>query len=156
MIGFGNSKSTFIGPTTNIQMVMPFEKSEDVPDSVTQNFGSNYNSLLPDSWKKYFPFFEAYYAGLAGRTEIIAHGTTVNPNYYKAQPYYPLTPTAGCLCTKEIWDNIDGKRRESDQQKLVNTLKIVGGANGYCVVVEIDDLQKSVSLSDILPYLKKP
>ena len=26
MFGFGNSKSSFIGPTTNIQMVMPFEK----------------------------------------------------------------------------------------------------------------------------------
>ena len=154
MIGFGNSKSTFIGPTTNIQMVMPFEKSEDVPDSVTQNFGLNYASLLPDSWKNYFPLFEAYYAGLAGRTEIIAHGTTVNPDYYKAQPYYPLTPTAGCLCTKEIWDNVDGQRKESDQQKLVNALKIVGGANGYCVVVEIDDQQKSISIKDIIPYLK--
>jgi hypothetical protein len=155
MIGFGNSKSTFIGPTTNIQMVMPFEKSEDVPDSVTQYFGSNYKNLLPDSWKNYFQFFEAYYAGLAGRTEIIAHGTTVNPDYYKTQPYYPLTPTAGCLCTKELWDTIDGKRKESDQQKLVNTLKLVGGANGYCVVIEIDDLQKPVSIGDVLPYLKK-
>lgn len=154
MIGFGNSKNSFIGPTTNIQMVMPFEKSEDVPDSVTQNFGLNYGNMLPASWKKYFPFLETYHAGLAGRTEIIAHGTTVNPDYYKNQSYYPLTPTAGCLCTKEIWSNVDGKRMESDQQKLVNVLKAAGGANGYCVVVEIDDQQKAVGITDILAYLK--
>jgi hypothetical protein len=43
---------------------------------------------------------------------------------------------------------------ESDQQKLVNALKAAGGPNGYCIVIEIDDQQKPVSLSDILPYLK--
>ena len=154
MFGFGNSKSSFIGPTTNIQMVMPFEKSEDLPDSVTQSFGKAYVSVLPDSWKEYYPIYESYYAGLAGRTEIIAHGTTVNPEYYKAQPYYPLTPTEGCLCTKEIWSKVDGKRMESDQQKLVNALIAAGGANGYCIVIEIDDQQKPVSLHEILPYLK--
>jgi hypothetical protein len=154
MFGFGNSKSSFIGPTTNIQMVMPFEKSEDLPDSVTQSFGKAYASLLPDSWKKYYPIYESYYAGLAGRTEIIAHGTTINPEYYKGQPYYPLTPTEGCLCTKEIWSKVDGKRMESDQQKLVNALMAAGGTNGYCIVIEIDDQQKPVSLHDILPYLK--
>ena len=154
MFGFGNSKSSFIGPTTNIQMLMPFEKSEDLPDTVTQAFGKAYASLLPDSWKKYYPIYESYYAGLAGRTEIIAHGTTVNPEYYKAQPYYPLTPTEGCLCTKEIWSKVDGKRMESDQQKLVNALMAAGGANGYCIVIEINDQQKPVSLHEILPYLK--
>ena len=110
--------------------------------------------MLPDSWKEYYPIYESYYAGLAGRTEIIAHGTTVNPEYYKAQPYYPLTPTEGCLCTKEIWSKVDGKRMQSDQQKLVNALMAAGGANGYCVVIEIDDRQKPVSLNDILAYLK--
>ena len=155
MFGFGNSKSSFIGPTTNIQMVMPFEKSEDQPDSVTQFFGKAYASLVPDSWKKYYPIYESYYAGLAGRTEIIAHGTTVNPEYYKAQPYYPLTPTAGCLCTKEIWSTVDGKRMESDQQKLVNALMAAGGAIGYCIVIEIDDKQKTVLLNEILPFLKQ-
>lgn len=155
MIGFGVSSGSFIGPTQNIQMVLPFEKSEDVPDSVTQNFGKTYASLIPDSWKAAYPFYEAWYAGLAGRTEIIAHGTTVNPAYYKNQPYYPLTPTQGCLCTKEIWSESNGKRIESDQQKLVNAVKAAGGAIGYCVVVEIDDQQKPVSINDILPYLKK-
>ena len=155
MIGLGVSKSSFIGPTTNIQMVMPYEHSEDVPDSVTYNLGSSYTQLLPGSWKNYFPAYESYYAGLAGRTEIIAHGTTVNPEYYKNETYYPLTPTQGCLATKETWSAVDGKRMESDQQKLVDAIKKAGGADGYCIVIEIDDQQKPVSIDEILSYLNK-
>jgi hypothetical protein len=48
---------------------------------------------------------------------------------------------------------VDGRRIKSDQQKLVNAVKAAGGANGYVVVIEIDDKQKAVSLADILPYL---
>jgi hypothetical protein len=154
VFGFDTSKSAAIGPTTNIQMVLPYEQSQDVGDSVTRSLGDNYRYLLPASWKSYYPVFEAYYAGKAGRTEIIAHGTTVNPEYYKKQTYYPLTPTEGCLCTKEIWRPTDGKRIESDQQKLADAVKKAGGANGYCIVIEIDDQQKPVGLADILPFLK--
>lgn len=155
MTGFDVSKGTAIGPTTNVQMVLPYERSTDVSDSVTKLLGDNYKNMVPYSWKQYNPFFEAWYAGKAGRTEIIAHGTTVNPQYYKKKPYYPLTPTQGCLTTKEIWSGIDGKRMVSDQQKLFNALKSAGGADGYCVVIEIDDQQKPVSLPDILPYLNQ-
>ena len=154
VFGFDVSKSIFIGPTTNIQMVLPYENSPDVADSVTRLLGDNYRFLLPDSWKNYYPVYEAYHAGKAGRTEIIAHGTTVNPAYYNKQPYYPLTPTQGCLCTKEIWSTLDGKRMESDQQKLVDAVMQAGGADGYCIVIEIDDQQKPVSVKEILPFLK--
>jgi len=154
VFGFDTSKSNVIGPTTNIQMVLPYEQSMDVSDSVTRSLGDNYRFLLPASWKNYYPAFEAYYAGKAGRTEIISHGTTVNPEYYKDQTYYPLTPTQGCLCTKEIWSTVDGKRIESNQQKLVDAVKKAGGANGYCIVIEIDDQQKPVSLKEIVPFLK--
>ena len=153
--GFAISKGSFIGPTTNLQMVLPYEQSADVPDSVTRVLGDNYSSLLPASWKNYFPFFEAYYAGRAGRSEIIAHGTTMNPVYYKKQIYYPISPTQGCLCTKEIWSAIDGRRTASDQQRLVNAVKKAGGPQGYCIVVEIDDQQKPVSIHDILPLLNQ-
>ena len=43
---------------------------------------------------------------------------------------------------------------QSDQQKLVDVLKAAGCANGYCIVIEINDQQKPVSLHEILPYLK--
>ncbi|MEP7110086.1 MAG: hypothetical protein ABI760_18975 [Ferruginibacter sp.] len=160
MYGFDTSKSNFIGPTTNIQLTMPFETSlrhffsdSSITDSVwTEEW---YKKLLPGIFKNCGPLFESFYAGKAGRTEIIAHGTTVDPGYYAGETYYPQTPTMGCLCTKEIWSDTDGRRLESDQQKLVSALQMAGGANGYCVVIEIDDAPKPVTIGDILPLLKQ-
>ena len=159
MFGFAVSKSNFIGPTPNIQLTMPAETSiqhfmndSAITDTVwTENW---YKKLLPPQWKNYTPFYESYYAGKAGRTEIIAHGSTVNPAYYKGQPYYPLTPTMGCLCTKEIWNEEDGKRTASDQQLLVNAIQQAGGANGYYIVIELNDEERPVTMEDILPFLK--
>jgi hypothetical protein len=155
MYGFGVSMSNFIGPTANVQMGMPvelsiqkfFDDSTILDSTWTIDW---YQKLIPKKLQNYLPLYGSYYSGIAGRSEIIAHGTTIDPNYYSGKPFYPLTPTQGCLCTKEIWD---GKRLESDQQKLVNGLLKAGGANGYCVVFEIDDKQVPVTIKDILPYL---
>lgn len=158
MHGFDISMSSFIGPTANIQLSMPVETSlqkflidSTIPDTVWNI--DYYRQLIPGDLKNYLPLYYSYYAGLAGRTEIIAHGTTVDPRFYVSKPYFPLTPTAGCLCTKEIWN---GKRLESDQQKLVNALLKAGGANGYCVVIELNDKEAPISINDILPFLPKP
>ncbi|MGN6532695.1 MAG: hypothetical protein ACTHK0_13205 [Ginsengibacter sp.] len=156
MYGFGVSMSNFIGPTANVQMGMPVELSipKFVDDSTILDSTWTmdwYQKLIPQKLKNYLPLYESYYAGLAGRSEIIAHGTTIDPDYYSGKPYYPLTPTQGCLCTKEIWN---GKRLESDQQKLVNALLKAVGAKGYCVVIEIDDKQEPVTIRDLLPYLQ--
>lgn len=155
MHGFGVSMSNFIGPTANIQLSMPVEESikrflrdSSVRDTVW-NIGY-YKNLIPQPLQDYLPLYNSYYAGLGGRTEIIAHGTTIDPNFYLNKPYFPLTPTQGCLCTREIWN---GKRLESDQQKLVNALLKAGGADGYCLVIDLDDKQSEVTLKDILPYL---
>lgn len=159
MYGFDVSRAIYIGPTKNIQLTMPIEttlqhflKDSTIIDSVWTE--SYYKKLLPTSCKKYFPLYQTYYAGAAGRYEIIAHGTTVNPEYYKGQSYYPYTPTEGCLCTKEIWSELTGKLTISDQQKLTEALQAAGGPDGYCVVIELDDQQKPVSINEILPLLK--
>jgi len=159
MYGFDKSKIDAIGPTENIQLTMPFEtsvqhflKDSTITDSVWTK--ELYQQLLPKALQKYHPLFQSYYASAIGRTEIIAHGTTVDTAFYRGQPYFPLTPTEGCLCTKEIWSATDGRRTESNQQKLVDAVKKAGGADGYLIVIEIDDQQKPVSLSEILPYLK--
>lgn len=155
MNGFGVSMSSFIGPSANVQLAMPGETSikkflgdSSIADSVWTT--EYYNRLIPKDLRNYLPLYYSYYAGLAGRSEIIAHGTTVDPVYYLNEPYYPLTPSQGCLCTKEVWD---GKRIESDQQKLVNALLQAGGAHGYCVVIELDDKGAPVNMDDILPYI---
>ena len=156
MYGFGVSMSSFIGPSVNVQMGIPFETSikkflsdSSISDSVWNI--DYYKRLIPRQLQHYGPLYYSYYSGEAGRSEIIAHGTTVDPNFYLHQSYYPLTPSQGCLCTREIWD---GKRIESDQQQLVNALLKAGGANGYCVVIELNDKAIPVKLKDILPYLK--
>lgn len=156
MYGFDVSKSAMIGPTQNIQLTMPFEtsvrhflKDSTISDTATWT-EAYYKKLLPANFKNFQPLMQTYFASQIGRTEIIAHGTTVDPAYYKGQPYYPQTPTEGCLCTKENWD-ANGNRLESDQQKLVNAVKIAGGPDGYIIVIEIDDQQKPVTLADIFP-----
>lgn len=159
MNGFDVSKNLSIGPTTNIQLMMPAETSsafftgdESQKDSSTSL--QAYEQLLPASIRRYFPLYESYYAGKAGRYEIIAHGSTVNPAYYIGKSYYPFTPTAGCLAAKEVWNEQDGSRQQSDQQWLVEAIKKSGSGNGYLIVIEINDLNKAVSLEDVLPYLK--
>ncbi len=153
MFGFGVSSSQFIGPTANVQMGMPVElkknKFFDNNSDTSQWTLNDYMALLPNGLKDYLPLQESFYAGMAGRNEIIAHGTTIDPEYNRKKPYYPMTPTEGCLCTKEFWD---GKLIYSDQQKLVNALLAAGGANGYVVVFELDDKQEPVTMADVVKY----
>ncbi len=159
MDGFDHSKSSFIGPTSNIQLTMPFEfkashfyKDISLSDSAWDI--ARYKKLLPVNFRNYSPMQQTYYAGKAGRTEIIAHGTTVYPGYYQSTPFYPLTPTQGCLCAKEIWSESTGMLLESDQQKLSNAITKAGGPHGYAIVINIDDKQEPVSINDIIPFLK--
>ncbi len=159
MDGFDTSKSFFIGPTTNVQLTMPFEfkashfyKDSSLIDTVWDI--KNYRKLLPDNFKKFQPIYGSYYAGKAGRTEIIAHGTTLDTAFYTSKVYAPYTPTAGCLCTKEIWNKKTGVVEISDQFLLAQAIKKAGGANGYLIVIEIDDKKASVTLSDVLQFLK--
>ncbi len=157
--GFAVSKNAFIGPTTNIQIVMPFEadpkkyfKDENLGNDWSKDL---YKNLLPESWKNYFPIYEAFYAGKAGRTEIIAHGTTINPDYYKDQIYFPYTPSLGCLTANEIWSEETGELLESDQLRLVNKLKEFNAEKGFFILVEIDDQLKDVTIADLLKYILK-
>lgn len=147
------SKNIFIGPMLNLQTVLPFEVKpfdyfhNELKDSIWKS--ELYSNLLPESWKDYLPIYEAYYAGKAGRNEIIAHGTTIDPNFYKNKSYFPFTPSMGCLTTKEIWSEETGTLIESDQLKLMNTLSQFSDLNGYLVVVNIDDRKSPVEFSEV-------
>ncbi|MEO6453411.1 MAG: hypothetical protein ABIN97_05030 [Ginsengibacter sp.] len=156
MHGFSVSKSNFIGPSPNIQLSLPVEMSprQFIDSTIQDSIWSIelYAGLIPQHLRQYSPLYNSFYAGLAGRTEIIAHGTTIDAEYYKSQIYYPHTPSQGCLSTKEIWN---GKRIESNQKKLVNALLQAGGADGYCVVLELNDKQQPVMIEEILPFLSK-
>ena len=159
MDGFDTSKSMFIGPTTNVQLMMPYEgtPAHFYKDSTIANWDSAaYSKLLPQGLQQYYPLYSTFFAGKAGRTEIIAHGTTVDPEWYKGNPFYPLTPTAGCLCTKEIWNGSTGLLTESDQKKLAAAITKAGGPQGYAVVINIDDKNSPVLLTELKKYIQVP
>ena len=61
----------------------------------------------------------------------------------------------GCLTSKEIWDEETGQRSQSDQQKLINAMIPAGGAQGYAIVINLDDEQRAVSLYDIVPLIER-
>ncbi len=148
------SQNVFIGPTPTLQTVMPFEVSVSEFFHSTDTKGqeweiSRYSDLLPDSWKEYTPIYEAYYAGQAGRTEIIAHGSTIDPEFYRNEPFYPLTPSLGCMTAYERWNDQTGVCEQSRQLQLVNRLKKSGDLNGFLIVVEINDIKKPVSMADL-------
>ena len=108
-----------------------------------------YDQRLPANWRGWAPFHEAWLAGLAGRDEMLAHGTAADARPYLGQPYFPGTPTDGCLTAQEFW-SADGRLQRSDQLALVRAYTRSGVDHGYLVVVEIDDAARPVVLEDVL------
>ncbi len=156
MNGFDTSNNYFIGTTTNIQLSMPHEyHRKEIDGNIVDTTWTmeQYKNLLPISFQNYEPLYESFYAGKAGRTEIIAHGTTVDPNFYKGNTYYPYTPTMGCLTCIETWSSKTGLLQTSNQLLLTQALQKAGGANGYLLVIEIDDKKAPITFSDIKKYL---
>jgi hypothetical protein len=82
---------------------------------------------------------ETFEAGKLGRSEIIAHGTTINPAYYHKKKYFPNTPSMGCLCSPESW-NTKGERIYSSQAAWINELKKIKKQPTYLIVADISDL----------------
>jgi hypothetical protein len=175
------SRTNFIGPTPNLQLLLPFEGSWDryflLPqagqtltqpqhhrpptDTSTRDSLPSidslrlYEELLPAAWRDYAPMKEAWSAGQIGRTEIIAHGTTIDPEYFKDKPFYPLTPTMGCLCAKELWNPTTGHLLVSEQFNLVSAFLSTPGNKGYLFVINLDDQRKPVSRDELEELVKK-
>jgi hypothetical protein len=158
--GFGRSTNLFIGPTENVQTVLPFEAkpfeffhSSNSADTMWSR--ERYANLLPPSWRDYLPIYTAYYAGQAGRWDIIAHGTTIDPELSHGKPYFPNAPTLGCLSAAESWSPNNGERVWSDQQTLIDVMQSIGFEKGYLIVVELGDERRAVLLRDVLPILDR-
>lgn len=135
--GFAVSKNLWIGPSTNLQMVMPFE-NENAFFSGAPNPEGYYRSILGTQLNTYPQLWESFQAGKLGRTEIIAHGTTIDPAFYRGQPYYPCTPSLGCLCSPEIWDE-DGCRSASAQAIWIHALQKQNPLPQWLIVAEVSD-----------------
>jgi hypothetical protein len=150
--GVDTSHNNFIGPTPNLQMFLPNEcwwrvflpADRDSTDPV-----SAYRSLLPETWMYWEPMMQSFTAGKLGRTEVIAHGTTIDPEYFRGRPFYPLTPTMGCLCARESWNTTTGKLIDSEQFKLANTFLSTPVMRGYLFLIEMDGQQGPVRAEEL-------
>ena len=155
--GTGTSVDTiWIGPTPYLNSFLPIESSlsDFSHQADTEGWSEEkYTEFLPASWRNYFPIKEAWRAGLAGRNEILAHGTTVNSDYYRKESFYPGTPSAGCLVAMEYWSKIDGRLLHSDQLSLVKAFSSTGSLQGFMVVINLDDLPRTVVLADVIDQI---
>lgn len=136
--GFDTSDNNWIGPTTNLQMCLPFEKAKLPFFEMDTSYQKIYEKLLGPSLYQYNSLWESFTAGRIGRTEIIAHGTTINPAFYKNQSYYPNTPSLGCLCSPEIW-NDEGEVIYSSQYKWIKLVMLMKPMPLYLIVADISD-----------------
>ena len=153
IVGAGTATNPWIGPTPYLHSKVPKEASvaEFEHAAVEGDWSeARYESFLPPSWRGYFPFKEAWLAGQAGRDEMLMHGTTINPEYYRNNPYYPGTPSAGCLVAMEYWSKPDGRLVHSDQLTLAKAFTAGGNDQGYLAVVELDDRPAPVNLADVV------
>lgn len=153
IVGWYITPTKSIGPTPNVLTRLPFEVPPDIffHHKIKSKRWSidNYETLIPKSWKNYFPLYESFYAGKSGRKLLIMHGSTDNLEFYKNEPYYPHTPTQGCLSSIEIWNTDTGKVIKSDQAKLMNEFYSTGVLEGYLVVIEINDKKAPVTLKEL-------
>jgi hypothetical protein len=158
--GTAISKNVFIGPTPNLQMSMMHEVNTPkfthyFPIVFNAPPEKIYRSYFPESWQNWSGLMEAYNAGKIGRSEIIAHGTTIDPEWFAGKSYYPISPTLGCLCGREIWDTNTGRIKYSDQLELVNTFIETPGTKGYLIVIDIDNKEAPVSKKEIEIFIKQ-
>jgi hypothetical protein len=155
ILGVQASDSSFIGPSPVLHTVLPNEETvahyfHDQTRASEKWSRELYRDILPPSWRDYVPVYEAYAAGEIGRSEILVHGTTIDPEFYKGLPYYPNSPSMGCMCALELWSSDDGHCLHSDQLALVNAYTSLQGQNGFVVVVELDDQSRPVDIYDVL------
>lgn len=172
IMGVGQETNPYIGRTPYIETALPIEKTpaEFFHEPKYENTSwtmTLYTDMLPTEWQNYWPTQLAWYAGKAGRCYMYSHGTTIDPDYYLGMPWYPNTPSLGCLTCKEIWNPATGKAFQSDQLALYNawisachnlnphqvwTLKTPPNEKltGYCAVIELDNAQRPVALAEVL------
>jgi hypothetical protein len=152
--GTAISSNVFIGPTPNLQTAMMHEVNTPVfthyfPIVFNATPERIYRSYFPENWQNWAGMMEAYDAGRIGRSEIIAHGSTIDPEWFAGETYYPLSPTLGCLSGLELWNKKTGRIDRSDQLELVNTFIETAGTKGYMMVINLDDKKAPVTREEV-------
>ena len=159
--GAGRAASNvWIGATPYLHTKVPLEASvaefeQRAPGSDEPAWSeARYTALLPAAWRGYAPLREAWLAGRAGRDEMLMHGSTMDPQDYRGQPYFPGTPSAGCLVAMEYWGP-DGALLHSDQLALLKAFTGSGQDRGYLLLLELDAAPTPVSLAEVIAAVRE-
>jgi hypothetical protein len=152
------SENIYIGTSPTLVSYVPFEIAVDSFFHQVEQGNiwtlDRYWTMFPPEFKNTPSLTQAYWAGKAGRNEMILHGTTIDESYYQNQPYYPFTPSMGCITAKELWDK-NGNLAQSEQQKLLQAFKKNTDAKGFLYVLNLSDKQEAVTLEEILEFVNK-
>ncbi len=107
-----------------------------------------YKTLLPPSWRAYFPMHQSYWAGKAGRNLFRIHGSGESADFFSNSQRFPESqgwnPTIGCLSALEVYDET-GRLKRADMPKILDALAAAGSpetvdaVSGYLIVVEVPD-----------------
>lgn len=158
--GTAVSGNVFIGPTPNLQTAMPYEVP--LPEfihyfPIVQNAGPErvYRSYFPESWQEWHGLLETFSAGKIGRSEIIVHGSTIDPEWFAGRTFYPLSPTLGCLNGLDLWNKQTGRLERSDQLALVNAFMGSPGKDGFLLVINVDDANAPVTVEMVRDWVEK-
>lgn len=138
IIGTDTSDNAWIGQTTNLQIRLPFEEEPSSFFGADTNYKNSYMQLL-GGLQKFYQLQESFIAGQLGRSEIIAHGTTINPAYYTSKTYYPCTPSLGCLCSPEVYSK-NGELINSQQAEFMKQILQQKVNAKWLLVIEVSDL----------------
>lgn len=133
------SDNVYIGPVRALQTELPFES-----DCIAWGIDSGkwtedmYMKMFPVSLSNNYMLRQAFYAGAVGRSEIIVHGSTIDPYFFASEDFFPLTPSLGCLSAFEIWNAIDGHLIESHQKRMIDKLPDNDEQMGFMYVLQVD------------------
>lgn len=153
------------GQFSLVNLYIPFEPGAKAflpgkPGAFKGNLDT-YQTLLPPTWRNYFPIQQSFWAGRAGRSEFRIHGTGESPDFFSGNKQrsdaYNWNPTIGCLSAVELYDD-QGQLMQADMPKLLQALEAIGGSKftGYLVVVEVGNSQQPIARSEIEAAIARP
>lgn len=133
------SDNVYIGPVETLVTELPFESDIRLWNGTCKSWSDEaYAEMLPLSLRDNSMLWQAFYAGAVGRSEIIVHGSTIDPLFFADECFFPLTPSLGCLSAFEMWNGADGTLLESHQQRLVDMLPADDRMLGFMYVLQVD------------------
>ncbi|OUC12151.1 MAG: hypothetical protein B0A82_24030 [Alkalinema sp. CACIAM 70d] len=121
---------------------------------------TDYQALLPPSWRNHWGLQQSYWAGKLGRSLFRIHGTGDAPDFFSGKQLNPASanwnPTIGCLSALELYSET-GKLLQADMPQILEKFQAASSdtLQGYLVVVEIPTTTgQSIAPEDIMPGIK--